>query len=89
MYPIVGTPFDHVVKGGAILSGHFVHEGTVVGVSGWVTQRDKGVFENDAESFRPERWLDADEKQVRVIDRSMLEVSTSLSSDITILCNLL
>ncbi|KFY87881.1 hypothetical protein V500_06707 [Pseudogymnoascus sp. VKM F-4518 (FW-2643)] len=29
------------------------------------------------ESFRPERWLDADEKQVRMMDRSMLAVSTS------------
>ncbi|KFZ01158.1 hypothetical protein V500_00862 [Pseudogymnoascus sp. VKM F-4518 (FW-2643)] len=70
MYPIVGTPFDRVVpKGGAILSGHFVPEGTVVGISGWATQRNKGVFGEDAESFRPERWLDADEKQVRVMDR--------------------
>ncbi|KFZ18394.1 hypothetical protein V502_04114 [Pseudogymnoascus sp. VKM F-4520 (FW-2644)] len=73
MYPIVGMPFDRVVpKGGAILSGHFVPEGTVVGISGWATQRDKGVFGDDAESFRPERWLDADDKQVRVMDRSML-----------------
>ncbi|KFY31267.1 hypothetical protein V493_01259 [Pseudogymnoascus sp. VKM F-4281 (FW-2241)] len=73
MYPIVGTPFDRVVpKGGAILSGHFVPEGTVVGISGWVTQRSQGVFGDDAEPFRPERWLDADEKQVRVMDRSML-----------------
>ncbi|KFZ17086.1 hypothetical protein V502_04756, partial [Pseudogymnoascus sp. VKM F-4520 (FW-2644)] len=52
MYPIVGTPFDRVVpKGGAILSGHVVPEGTVVGIK---------------------RWLDADEKQIRVMDRSML-----------------
>ncbi|ELR08254.1 hypothetical protein GMDG_03055 [Pseudogymnoascus destructans 20631-21] len=73
MYPIVGTPFDRVVpKGGAILSGHFIPEGTVVGISGWATQRDKQVFGDDAESYRPERWLDADEKQVRVMDRSTL-----------------
>ncbi|KFY27454.1 hypothetical protein V491_00907 [Pseudogymnoascus sp. VKM F-3775] len=73
MYPIVGTPFDRVVpKGGAILSGHFVPEGTIVGISGWATQRDKEVFGDDAESFRPERWLDPDEKQIRVMDRSML-----------------
>ncbi|OBT76525.1 hypothetical protein VF21_05439 [Pseudogymnoascus sp. 05NY08] len=70
MYPIVGTPFDRVVpKGGAILSGYFIPEGTVVGISGWATQRDKQVFGDDAESYRPERWLDADEKQVRVMDR--------------------
>lgn len=81
MYPVVGTPFDRVVpKGGDILSGYFVPEGTVVGISGWVTQRDKGVFGDDADSFRPERWLDVDEKRFREMDRSMLAVSTSLSS---------
>lgn len=81
MYPIVGTPLDRVVpKGGAILSGHFVPEGTVVGISGWATQRNKEVFGDDAESFRPERWLDADKKQVRIMDRSMLAVSTSFAS---------
>ena len=72
----LGMPFDRVVpKGGAILSGHFVPEGTVVGINGWATQRDKGVFGDDAKSFRPERWLDADEKQVRMMDRSMLAVN--------------
>lgn len=45
MYPIVGTPFDRVVpKGGAILSGYFIPEGTVVGISGWVMQRNKQVL---------------------------------------------
>ncbi|KFY50853.1 hypothetical protein V495_00048 [Pseudogymnoascus sp. VKM F-4514 (FW-929)] len=73
MYPIVGTPLDRVVpKGGDILSGHFLPEGTVVGISGWATQRDKGIFGDDAESFRPERWLDADKKQVKAMDQSML-----------------
>ena len=81
MYPIVGTPLDRVVpKGGDILSGHFLPEGTVVGISGWVTQRDKGVFGDDAESFRPERWLDADKKQVKLMDQRMLAVSTFLDS---------
>jgi cytochrome P450 len=33
----------------------------VVVICGWATQRDKGVFGDDTESFRPERRLDADE----------------------------
>lgn len=64
-----GTPFNRVVpKGGAILSGHFVPEGTVVVICGWATQRDKGVSGDDTESFRPKRRLDADEEQIRVLD---------------------
>ena len=45
-----------------------------------MTQWDKGVFGDDADSFRLERWLDVDEKRLREIHQSILAVSTSLSS---------
>ena len=41
---------------------------------------NKSHQSDDAKSFRLEQWLDADEKQIRVMDRSMLAVSTSLFS---------
>lgn len=78
MHPSVGSPFDRVVpKGGAVLSGHFIPEDTVVGITGWVTQRDKAVFGEDADFYRPERWLEVDERQVRIMDKNMLAVSTA------------
>ncbi|KFZ04356.1 hypothetical protein V502_10212, partial [Pseudogymnoascus sp. VKM F-4520 (FW-2644)] len=73
MHPTVGAPFDRVVpQGGAVLSGKFIPEGTVVGITGWVTARDKAVFGADADFFRPERWLEVDERQVRIMDKNML-----------------
>lgn len=77
MHPSVGSPFDRVVpKGGAVLNGHFVPEDTVVGITGWVTQRDKSVFGADAAFYRPERWIEVDERQTRIMDKNMLAVST-------------
>ena len=77
MHPTVGAPFDRVVpQGGAVLSGQFIPEGTVVGITGWVTARDKAVFGADADFYRPERWLEVDERQVRIMDKNMLAVST-------------
>ncbi|OBT64722.1 hypothetical protein VE03_05892 [Pseudogymnoascus sp. 23342-1-I1] len=73
MHPSVGFPFDRVVpKGGAVLNGKFVPEGTVVGITGWVTQRDKSVFGADADFYRPERWIEVDERQTRIMDKNML-----------------
>ncbi|ELR10417.1 hypothetical protein VC83_00506 [Pseudogymnoascus destructans] len=73
MHPTVGSPFDRVVpKGGAVLNGQFIPEGTDIGITGWVTQRDKTVFGEDADFFRPERWIEVDEMQVRRMDKNML-----------------
>lgn len=79
MHPSVGSPFDRTVpKGGAVLNGYFIPEGTIVGITGWVTQRDKAVFGEDADYYRPERWLEVDEKQVRIMDKNMLAVSIAI-----------
>ncbi|KAL8824325.1 MAG: hypothetical protein Q9191_005133 [Dirinaria sp. TL-2023a] len=31
--------------------------GTIVGMSGWLTQRHESIFGSDSNAFRPERWL--------------------------------
>ena len=43
-----------------------------MGVSSYTAHRNKEVFGKDAKDFRPERWLEASEEQVRVMERSML-----------------
>jgi cytochrome P450 len=56
-YPPVPTGFERRVgKGGAVVSGYFVPEGTAVGVSSWPTGHSERNFK-DAELFVPERWL--------------------------------
>ena len=56
--------------------GHFPG-GTSIAVNGWVLHRDKEVFGQDADVFRPERWLE-DEERARRMERYMFQVSTDV-----------
>jgi cytochrome P450 len=47
--------FREVPKGGDVLSGLFVPEGTWVGFNFISLMMDKGIFGTDAKIFRPER----------------------------------
>jgi hypothetical protein len=40
-----------------------------------VVQIDPDVFGEDAQVFRPERWLESDSAQMKLTERSMLVVS--------------
>lgn len=56
-YPPVAGPLPRVVpKGGAHIAGHFVPEGTVVGVAQWPMNHTERNF-SDPFDFRPERFL--------------------------------
>lgn len=68
-----------VPKGGRYICGQFIEEGTVVGINPWVVQRDKSVFDNDAEDWRPERWLEANEEKRRRMGRASLAVRSPLN----------
>jgi cytochrome P450 len=58
LHPAAGLPLERIVpEGGAEIAGHFVEGGTIVGCSAWLIHMDKGVFGDDAELYRPERWL--------------------------------
>lgn len=63
-----------VPKGGKDICGRFFEEGTIVGINPWVVQRDKGVFGDDAEKWRPERWEEASEEGRKRMDRASLAV---------------
>ena len=56
--PAIGLPLERIVPSdGATICGQHFEGGTVVGMSAYVVQRDKDIFGNDAETWRPERWL--------------------------------
>ncbi|KAF5005010.1 hypothetical protein FDECE_8535 [Fusarium decemcellulare] len=62
LHPGVGTQLTRVVpKGGLVIEGQFFPGGTEVGVNGWALYHNKAIFGDDASSFRPERWLEANE----------------------------
>ncbi|KAF2098887.1 cytochrome P450 [Rhizodiscina lignyota] len=72
--PSSGLLFKKVPKGGDVLDGRYVPEGTRVGHSMWAIQRDTKVYGPDTDVYRPERWTDADaetyanmEKQVDLV----------------------
>ncbi|KAJ5578689.1 uncharacterized protein N7459_007653 [Penicillium hispanicum] len=58
LHPAAGLPLERVVpEGGADIAGHFVPGGTIVGCSAWLIHMNKAIFGEDAEVYRPERWL--------------------------------
>ena len=74
--PAVGLNITRVVPPeGVELAGEFFAGGTTVAVNGWVLHRDRETFGEDCEVFRPERWLEGEEK-ARVMERYMFQVST-------------
>ncbi|KAJ4354716.1 hypothetical protein N0V95_003556 [Ascochyta clinopodiicola] len=53
-------------------NGFFVPCGYGIGINPFVVQRDTGTFGEDADEFRPERWLEADASQLRKMNAAML-----------------
>ncbi|MCJ1435286.1 hypothetical protein MMC27_004658 [Xylographa pallens] len=72
LHPPVPSIFPRVVsKGGMIIDGKFVPEGMEVTAHVWLVHRDVNIYGEDAESFRPERWLESKEKAA-VLDKYSL-----------------
>lgn len=72
--PAVGLNITrHVPPGGLEIDGEYCLGDTEVAVNGWVLHRDKDTFGQDAESYRPERWLENDGK-AKEMERHMYQV---------------
>jgi cytochrome P450 len=76
LQPAVGLNITRKVpQQGAEIGGQKLPGGTAVALNGWVLHRDRGVFGDDAEEYRPERWLEADKDKLRNMERCMFQVS--------------
>ena len=74
--PAVGLNITRKVPpSGAEIDGVKLPAGTAVAVNGWVLHRHRGIFGEDADEFRPERWLETDKEKVKLMERSMFQVS--------------
>ena len=79
LHPGVGLPLERYVPSeGLDVGGVHLPAGTIVGMNAWVIHRDKNIYGEDSDSFRPERWLEADEKQLKLMKKCFLAVRSSL-----------
>lgn len=73
----------HVPAGGAYICGQFFPAGTRVGISPYVVGRDKQLFGEDSDEFRPERWIECSREKLIAMENGCLHVSfPHLSVDI-------
>ena len=80
MHPAVGLLLERLVpQGGADISGVWLPGGTIIGMNPWVAARDRTVYGDDAYAFRPERWLEADEQRVKLMERNFLAVCSDVA----------
>lgn len=86
LHPAAGLPLERIVpEGGVEIAGHFVPGGTIVGCSAWLIHMNKGIFGEDADMYRPERWLpdmelaktemgrDAEDRRIKEMNGTMFQ----------------
>ncbi|KAF3048328.1 hypothetical protein E8E12_011693 [Didymella heteroderae] len=71
--PAGGAFYKMVPSGGDTINGFFVPEGTQIGVSHLSFLHSKQLFGEDAQVFRPERWLDSktDAEHLRTMNSTL------------------
>jgi cytochrome P450 len=81
IHPPFGLPLERIVpEGGAEICGRFFDEGTIVGMNAWVVYRNTETFGEDADIWRPERWLTSDREAVKNMENALLTVCCSFLS---------
>lgn len=71
MHPAIGLPLErYTPPSGATLCGFHLPPHTNVGMSAPLIHRNQSIYGPDADSFRPERWLESSPDQLRAMDRS-------------------
>ncbi|KAE8331462.1 cytochrome P450 [Aspergillus sergii] len=71
MHPITGVSFPrHAPPSGCMINGHYIPANARIGVNPGVMHFNKTVFGEDADQFRPDRWIDGD---VSKMDRYIMQ----------------
>lgn len=64
-----------VPEPGITVCGKHLEGGTIVGMNPYVVNRHRPTFGEDADAWRPERWLAHDEENRRKLEQSIMTVS--------------
>lgn len=71
-HPAAGLPLERITPvGGVFICDRLLPAGTNIGCSAWTLHRDVKVWGNDVETWRPERWIQATEKQKAEMKNSL------------------
>jgi cytochrome P450 len=74
IHPALSIPQERVTPpSGAMVAGIWVPGDTVVACNPWTINRNKEIFGEDATLFRPERWLENNEKRVREMNSTLFQ----------------
>ncbi|KAI3324021.1 cytochrome P450 oxidoreductase [Xylariaceae sp. AK1471] len=72
VHPNTGTIIERKVpSGGVLIDGYHMPPNTIVGVNAWVLHRNRKIYGEDAEAFRPERWIEASDAQLLEMNRCL------------------
>ncbi|KAF2022781.1 cytochrome P450 pisatin demethylase-like protein [Setomelanomma holmii] len=72
MHPSVGLSMPrHAPKEGIVLAGKLIPGGYRVGMNPAVVHYDEEIFGQDAEQYRPQRWMEGEEKR-KTMDKHLL-----------------
>jgi cytochrome P450 len=73
LYSPFAAPFQrYAPPAGIVLAGIHIAAGIRVGLNPAVVQHHPDVFGKDAKLFQPERWLESDTEQVKLMERSIM-----------------
>ena len=64
VHPGVGLLLERTIpaEGLTLDDGRYIPGGTTVGMNAWVVHGDQNIYGQDAECFRPERWLQQEDE---------------------------
>ena len=78
-----------VPASGAIVAGHQIPGGVIVGCNAWALHRNKAVWGNDVEVYRPERWSECEGEIAALRNRTLFQFGagshTCLGKNISLL----
>lgn len=69
--PVVGLMSKEVPSGGDTFKGQYLPGGTKIGYCAWGIFRRTDIWGEDANEFRPERWLDSPKDQLRLMEGTL------------------
>ena len=73
LVPLITFPLERKVPAGGVeLAGTFFPAGTTVGASQVAIHYSRDVYGGDADSYNPDRWLEADETRRSAMERAFL-----------------